>query len=57
MLWDTIQENDPEMSSALENLLRKISPSYEVRKEASQSPGSAVFGHFSINIRRAHTAS
>jgi hypothetical protein len=30
LLWDTIQENDSELSSAMEVVLRKISPSYEV---------------------------
>jgi hypothetical protein len=43
LLWDTIQENDSELSSAMEVLLRKISPSSEVFARKLRSLEEVLF--------------
>jgi hypothetical protein len=43
LLWDTIQENHPELSSAMEVLLRKISPTSEVFDRKLRSLEEVLF--------------
>jgi hypothetical protein len=43
LLWDTVQENHPELSSAMEVLLRKISPTSEVFDRKLRSLEEVLF--------------